>query len=147
MTKMQSCGNTSWNPRILCNTSRHWEPGNTEAKQTPGKGDGKSGRFRSSSVQRRRRRKRRRRTKEKENDVRIIKIIIISRFILITVIVVCQHRQQRRCHHQQDRKPLRSPLPKIKMKRNHAGWADKDETFSTTDHTQKKRSAMLSEYL
>ena len=147
MTKMQSCGNASWNPRILCNTSRHRDPGNTEAKQTPGKGGGKSGRFRSSSVQRRRRRKRRR-TKEKENDVRIIMmIIIISRFILIMVIVVCQHRQQRRCHHQQHRKQQRSPLPKIKIKRNHAGWADKDETFSTTDHTQKKCSAMQSEYL
>ena len=64
---------------------------------------------------------------------------------LIMVIVVCQHRQ-RRCHHQQHRKQQRSSLPKIKMKRNHAGWADKDETFSTTDHT-KKCSAMLSEYL
>ena len=77
------------------------------------------------------------RTKEKENDVRIIMmIIIISRFILIMVIVVCQHRQ-RRCHHQQHQKQQRSPLPKIKIKRNRAGCADKDETTSTTDHTQK----------
>ena len=49
MTKKQ-WSNASWNSRILCNTSRHWDSGNTEAKETPNKKDGKSGKFRNSSV-------------------------------------------------------------------------------------------------